>query len=535
MDKRIVIMAAGKGDRWNNYLGMPKQLVPVNDEPLIKRTIRQLIERGVTDIYVTVRKQGQYGDLGVKEHVTDPNEMSIDRIWGAKELVPCIFLYGDVYYTDKAMTTIINDEDDFRFFGRLFPNRMKADREIYAIKANSWVIERAGEVREMHCKGTLNESLGQYLYCHCIGLKPDPLAKNYIERSNKLQSVLLVEINDDTTDFDTPADYHRFTQLIQQAKPNRNRLHPQAQSPAIRRLPPIQQRTRTVARVPVSTAPVKAYFTLTRLNYDLLHTFLPKIPADIDLVIGIPRDGMLIAYLISIYRNIPMVDLTSFCLGLTSYKPGLKHREGEKEVHNALLVDDICASGTAMRDALRQIKDHIDGINLFKAAVYVSKPQDKVFEGVIDYWGCELTSTRSYEWTHGDAVYLPGTMMDIDGILCPDWAGGDDSGEAYVKWLSETPLKLRPKNIGTLITWRREEHRQLTEAWLKRVNINYGNLIMADRSKWAGPSEYKARHYQESEARLLIESSEKQAKRIFELTGRPVVCFETNEAFGVMQ
>jgi orotate phosphoribosyltransferase len=124
-------------------------------------------------------------------------------------------------------------------------------------------------------------------------------------------------------------------------------------------------------------------------------------------------------------------------------------------------------------------------------------------------------------------------MMDIDGVLCPDWTGGDDTGTEYENWLRTVPLKIRPKNVGALITWRREEHRGITEAWLKSKGVTYSNLIMAERDKWPSVAEYKAYYYKSSDARLFIESNSKQAKRIYELSNKPVICFLTNEAYGV--
>ena len=38
--KKIVIMADGKGMRWNNYMGIPKHFAVVKGEELISRIIR---------------------------------------------------------------------------------------------------------------------------------------------------------------------------------------------------------------------------------------------------------------------------------------------------------------------------------------------------------------------------------------------------------------------------------------------------------------------------------------------------------------
>jgi choline kinase len=36
----VFILCAGRAERWNNYLGIPKQLIAFNNESLLDRTIR---------------------------------------------------------------------------------------------------------------------------------------------------------------------------------------------------------------------------------------------------------------------------------------------------------------------------------------------------------------------------------------------------------------------------------------------------------------------------------------------------------------
>lgn len=49
---KYIIMSDGKGTRWNNYLGITKQEVIINNERLIDRTIRMILERSTDDIYI---------------------------------------------------------------------------------------------------------------------------------------------------------------------------------------------------------------------------------------------------------------------------------------------------------------------------------------------------------------------------------------------------------------------------------------------------------------------------------------------------
>jgi choline kinase len=214
-NQKIVIMAAGASKRWNGHLGVPKQLAPIDGEPIIHRTIRLLRERGVKEIYVTVREKGQYGELDAEEYIKDVNEIAIDRIWGARDLAPCIFLYGDVYYTERAIDIILADSHDYRFFGRRFPSAIKSNKEMYAIKANEFVIEKAGELRKMAKEKKIVNSIGQTLHYLCIGLPYEP-RRRYFRVNPREIGVDYTDINDLTEDFDTPQQYMKFVNYKKQ-------------------------------------------------------------------------------------------------------------------------------------------------------------------------------------------------------------------------------------------------------------------------------------------------------------------------------
>ena len=55
MSACVVIMCAGNGTRWNNYLGVPKHLINIGGETLIERVVRLLRNNNVGDIYITVK------------------------------------------------------------------------------------------------------------------------------------------------------------------------------------------------------------------------------------------------------------------------------------------------------------------------------------------------------------------------------------------------------------------------------------------------------------------------------------------------
>ena len=91
------------------------------------------------------------------------------------------------------------------------------------------------------------------------------------------------------------------------------------------------------------------YRNIKDLNNVILQN-LSIIPRDIDLIIGIPRSGMLPANLLSLYLNKPYTDLQSFLNGHI-YKAGARSQFFDiSEFKNILVVDDSVASGSAIKE-----------------------------------------------------------------------------------------------------------------------------------------------------------------------------------------
>ncbi|KKM19986.1 hypothetical protein LCGC14_1650060 [marine sediment metagenome] len=186
-----VIMAAGEEKRWGNHLGVPKQLIDINGERLIDRTIRQLKERGAEPMFVTVPEIGHFGEIDAEQIKGTERQYELGKFINVdgKLPLPITFFWGDTYFTDEAMNTILADENEFRFFGRETPG------EIFALKANELVMKNARTLFEIRKSMT---SCGSWdLYRLIVGLKFDV----------HLASEYFTEINDLTEDFDKPDDY----------------------------------------------------------------------------------------------------------------------------------------------------------------------------------------------------------------------------------------------------------------------------------------------------------------------------------------
>ena len=187
-----VIMCAGEGKRWNNYLGIPKHLVEINGETLLGRTTRLLKENGITNYMITTSdsRYSKYGKIQEQSY----KDCEVDRFEPVKDSEIC-YLYGDVYYTENALKTIINtDTNDITFFGSI--------GEIFAVKVKDTELffKHKNRVKELYLKHEINRCIGWEVY---RSLNDIPFDKHIIKDK-------FIEINDGTDDIDFPEDYEKF-------------------------------------------------------------------------------------------------------------------------------------------------------------------------------------------------------------------------------------------------------------------------------------------------------------------------------------
>lgn len=277
------------------------------------------------------------------------------------------------------------------------------------------------------------------------------------------------------------------------------------------------------------------YRSISDMNDAILRN-LHRLPRDIDLVVGVPRSGILAATLVSLTANIPMTDLDSFLAGRI-YTSGITKRwagldRQASEMRKILVIDDSIIGGTAMRDAREKVAaSGIEGEFIFAAVFGLSlqhEETDMVFEAV--------PHPRMFQWNFMHHVFLEKCCVDIDGVLCLDPTEEEnDDGPAYEKFLAGARPLLGPtRKIGWLVTSRLEKYRKLTEAWLASREIKYDHLIMldlpnkAERQRLGAHGSFKAEFYRKSDAILFIESEHEQAMKIAKLSGKPVLCVETN-------
>ena len=121
------------------------------------------------------------------------------------------------------------------------------------------------------------------------------------------------------------------------------------------------------------------YRNISDLNHTILKN-ISKIPREFDLIVGIPRSGMLPANLLALYLNRPYTDVQSFLNGHI-YKSGARGQFIEiSKFKNILVVDDSVASGQAILKCKQSLEHLSSNFNIQYCAVYVAPGKQKLVD-----------------------------------------------------------------------------------------------------------------------------------------------------------
>ena len=259
-----------------------------------------------------------------------------------------------------------------------------------------------------------------------------------------------------------------------------------------------------------------------------------RIPKDVDLVVGVPRSGLLAANLVCLQLNLPLLDLDAFLLGRTptvgrTVRSTMKAAPSDRS-RKVLVVDDSIRSGESMREVRERVTRERPDAEVIYCAIYgVTDPQPEV-----DLCLETVSEPRVFQWNLMRHTFLENACFDIDGVLCHDpTASENDDGEGYRAFLrSAKPLHLPHVRVKHLVTSRLEKYRAETDEWLRRHGVQYERLWMLDlpsaeeRRRLNAHASHKAKAYRESGAILFVESEYEQAQRIADLSDLPVLSLE---------
>ena len=223
---KYILMCGGN----YNEFEIPKQLLKINGETLVERTIRLLKENGITDIaistsnpmfdYINVEKLRHNNEY---VHDTDgkgqPVGCWLNAYYPTDE--PACYLHGDVYFSEDAIKKIINadfkdtlflctcDWSDKRFVKS--PKNFKGREPFGYIVKNQNVFRNAiNDLLRMTENGEFKDGIKPFswhLYRYLNGLDLCKNTKKYTEINNIFnEDGDYLVINDVTTDIDSMKD-----------------------------------------------------------------------------------------------------------------------------------------------------------------------------------------------------------------------------------------------------------------------------------------------------------------------------------------
>lgn len=273
------------------------------------------------------------------------------------------------------------------------------------------------------------------------------------------------------------------------------------------------------------------YVSFAQLS-NAIRAQLYEIPADVDLIVGIPRSGMVPAYQIGLFLNRLVCDIDNF-IADGSISHGHTRKLGValsslRQAKHILLVDDSIATGGSMQKALARIQQSGYAGRISTCAAIVAPSH----ASSVDVSFIAMPQPRMFEWNAFHHSCVENACFDLDGVLCVDPTAHDnDDGPRYEKFLANAKPLFRPTlRIGHIVSARLEKYRGLTEGWLAANNISYGQLHLVDlpskaeRIRQGAHCSHKIRIYRDTKASMFYESDAGQAHEIATGSGKPVLC-----------
>lgn len=179
-----------------------------------------------------------------------------------------------------------------------------------------------------------------------------------------------------------------------------------------------------------------SFKTYAQLYSDIVN-FSSVLP-DFDVVVGIPRSGMLVANMFALHRNIPFSEISHFSNGKI-FKCGTRIAfNTPKQMKDVLVLEDSTSTGNSIAEA-KSILSKVTGYNIKYGVLYhVGR------HNFFDYAYELVPHPRMWEWGLFHSWILDSCCMDIDGVLCLDPAiEQNDDGPKYIDFINNvTP------NIG---------------------------------------------------------------------------------------
>lgn len=252
-----------------------------------------------------------------------------------------------------------------------------------------------------------------------------------------------------------------------------------------------------------------------------------RLPPDLDLVVGIPRSGLLVANLLALYRNVAMTDVDGLLAGRllsagkrTGARPDILSDERRLRI---LVADDSLWSG----GQLGQVRARIAAANLPHEVMYGAVYVVPESTALVDTYHSKVPVPRVFEWNilhHPDALALSCVSFEaLLGSPAPGQAAAAAEG-------SFPPPRLRPTHkIGCVVATQPPQVEARIAEWLGRHCVEYDDLVLVPPTATSSDAvvREKAAIYRSRRAWLFLEATHEAAARLALAAHRPVFALDT--------
>lgn len=271
------------------------------------------------------------------------------------------------------------------------------------------------------------------------------------------------------------------------------------------------------------------YRSFNDLNINI-NAWTYKLPDDLDVIVGVPRSGLLVANLLALRLNIPMTDVEGFVAGrFLTGGPRLRYsassRTNKPRMH-ALVVDDSVWSGKEMAKARARIEASGQRHRVTYAAVYAEPG------GIehVDLYYQKVVAPRVFEWNVLHHPLLATGCIAFEDVL---WPEADETRHLNGRNSAMCRPLFRPScPVGWIVTTQPQDRRRFIEDWLAYNDIVYEGLefvapVGAGQNRTVDDvCRDKGRLYRRKNASLFIEARADHAALVARAAKKPVFSYE---------
>jgi hypoxanthine phosphoribosyltransferase len=161
------------------------------------------------------------------------------------------------------------------------------------------------------------------------------------------------------------------------------------------------------------------YRSVADLNDDIVR-YLHRFPREIELVVGVPRSGLLAGAMLALALNVPLGDVDGVIDGRVLSTGRTRRRPSFdlalSDIHNVLVIDDSINSGNSLSDVRKRLQSTYPEKAFTFCAVYGTGSQHPNVDIVLEV----VPHPRVFQWNFMHHDLLERCCVDIDGVLCVD-------------------------------------------------------------------------------------------------------------------